>query len=65
MTVMAVSDITQDLIKAHEDGRDVNLNEVESQISAKYGLSLLTSLQLFHLITGKFLYPSERLNLED
>ena len=38
MTVMAISDIIQELIKAHEDGRDVNLNKVKSQISAKYGL---------------------------
>nr|CAG4649994.1 EOG090X02DF [Sida crystallina] len=38
LAVMAIADIIQELIKAHEEGRDVNLNKVKSQISSKYGL---------------------------
>jgi elongator complex protein 3 len=39
LTVMAIGDIIQELIKAQEDGRDLNLNKTKSQISSKYGLS--------------------------
>ena len=39
LSVMAIGDIIQELIKAHEDGRDLNLNKIKSQISSKYGLS--------------------------
>ena len=39
LTVMAIADIIQELIKANEEGRDINLNKVKSQISSKYGLA--------------------------
>ena len=38
LSVMAISDIIQELVKAREDGRDLNLNKTKSQISSKYGL---------------------------
>ena len=39
LNVMAISDIIQELVKAHEEKRDVNLNKTKAQISSKYGLS--------------------------
>lgn len=39
LTVMAIGDIIQELIKAQEAGRDTNLNKVKAQVSSKYGLS--------------------------
>nr|CAG4647725.1 EOG090X02DF [Moina brachiata]SVE92889.1 EOG090X02DF [Moina brachiata] len=39
LNVMAISDIIQELLKAHEEGRDVNLNKTKAQISSRYGLS--------------------------
>lgn len=38
LNVMAISDIIQELVKAQEEGRDVNLNKTKAQISSKYGL---------------------------
>lgn len=38
LSVLAISDIIQELVKAHESGKDVNLNKVKTQISSKYGL---------------------------
>nr|CAG4640687.1 EOG090X02DF [Eulimnadia texana] len=38
LSMQAISDIIQELIKAHEEGRDVNLNKVKTQISSLYGL---------------------------
>nr|CAG4650797.1 EOG090X02DF [Simocephalus serrulatus]SVE94115.1 EOG090X02DF [Simocephalus serrulatus] len=38
LSVLAISDIIQELIKAHESGKDVNLNKIKTQISSKYGL---------------------------
>ncbi|XP_062507795.1 elongator complex protein 3 [Corticium candelabrum] len=34
-----VSDIIRQLIEAHEQGKDVNLNRLKTQMSSKYGLS--------------------------
>ena len=38
LSVLAISDIIQELIKAHESGKDLNLNKIKTQISSKYGL---------------------------
>ena len=38
LMVMAIGDIIQELLKASEEGRDINLNKTKSQISSKYGL---------------------------
>lgn len=38
LSVLAIGDIIQELIKAHENGKDLNLNKVKTQISSKYGL---------------------------
>ncbi|XP_057366901.1 elongator complex protein 3 [Daphnia carinata] len=38
LSVLAISDIIQELIKAHENGKDLNLNKIKTQISSKYGL---------------------------
>ncbi|KAI9557579.1 hypothetical protein GHT06_017407 [Daphnia sinensis] len=38
LSVLAISDIIQELLKAHENGKDLNLNKVKTQISSKYGL---------------------------
>nr|CAG4641518.1 EOG090X02DF [Eurycercus lamellatus] len=39
LSVMAIGDIIQELIKAHDGGKDANLNKIKSQISSKYGLA--------------------------
>lgn len=36
--VIVVAEIIQHLLKAHEEGRDVNLNSLKSRISSEYGL---------------------------
>ena len=38
LSVLAISDIIQELLKAHESGKDLNLNKTKTQISSKYGL---------------------------
>nr|CAG4636835.1 EOG090X02DF [Ceriodaphnia reticulata]SVE72812.1 EOG090X02DF [Ceriodaphnia reticulata] len=38
LSVLAISDIIQELIVAHENGKDLNLNKIKTQISSKYGL---------------------------
>lgn len=37
--MITVSEIVKHLIKAHESGKDVNLNKIKTQISSKHGLS--------------------------
>lgn len=37
--ILTVSEIVKELVQAHEDGKDVNLNRIKSRISSKYGLS--------------------------
>nr|CAG4651648.1 EOG090X02DF [Triops cancriformis] len=39
LAVLAISDIIQELLKAHEEKRDVNLNKLKTSISSKYGLA--------------------------
>lgn len=38
LMVMVVSEIISQLIQAHEQGKDVNLNRIKSKVSSKYGL---------------------------
>lgn len=39
LKVMCIADIINELLRAHDEGRDVNLNKIKSQISSKYGLA--------------------------
>ncbi|XP_048757693.1 elongator complex protein 3 [Ostrea edulis] len=39
LMVMTVTEIVNQLIQAHNQGKDVNLNRIKSKISSKYGLS--------------------------
>lgn len=59
--VLVIGEIIQELIKSHEEGKDVNLNRMKSRISAKYGLE--SSPRLVDIIAAvpheakKFLLP--------
>ncbi|CAL8311933.1 unnamed protein product [Lota lota] len=39
LMMMTVADVIKQLVEAHEEGRDINLNKVKTKTSAKYGLS--------------------------
>ncbi|NWU69318.1 ELP3 protein, partial [Pterocles burchelli] len=39
LMMMTIADIIKQLIEAHEQGRDVNLNKLKTKTSAKYGLA--------------------------
>ncbi|KAM7062207.1 elongator complex protein 3 [Acridotheres tristis] len=39
LMVMTIADIIQQLLEAHEQGRDVDLNKLKTKTSAKYGLA--------------------------
>uniref|UniRef100_A0A8C5CW53 Elongator complex protein 3 n=1 Tax=Gadus morhua TaxID=8049 RepID=A0A8C5CW53_GADMO len=39
LMMMTVADVIQQLVEAHEEGRDINLNKVKTKTSARYGLS--------------------------
>lgn len=39
LMVLTVTEIVNQLIQAHQQGKDVNLNRIKSKISSKYGLS--------------------------
>ncbi|XP_038253890.1 elongator complex protein 3 isoform X1 [Dermochelys coriacea] len=39
LMMMTIADVIKQLIEAHEQGRDVNLNKVKTKTSAKHGLS--------------------------
>jgi elongator complex protein 3 len=59
--LLVIGEIIQELIKSHEDGKDVNLNKLKIKLSAKYGLE--TSPRLVDIIAAvpheakKFLLP--------
>lgn len=36
--VITIGEIIQELLKAHEENRDVDLNKLKTRISSKYGL---------------------------
>ncbi|CAG9798850.1 unnamed protein product [Chironomus riparius] len=36
--VMVIGEIIQELVKSHDEGKDVNLNRLKTKISSKYGL---------------------------
>lgn len=50
LMLLAVNDIIQELIKAHERGTDVNVNGIKTKISAKYCLE--TSPRLVDIISA-------------
>ncbi|XP_074641789.1 elongator complex protein 3 [Tubulanus polymorphus] len=39
LMVMTITDIINELVKAHEEGIDVNLNKIKTRVSSKYGIS--------------------------
>ncbi|XP_071386948.1 elongator complex protein 3 [Centroberyx affinis] len=39
LMMMTIADVIKQLVDAHEEGKDINLNKVKTQTSAKYGLS--------------------------
>uniref|UniRef100_A0A8C8RJB8 Elongator complex protein 3 n=1 Tax=Pelusios castaneus TaxID=367368 RepID=A0A8C8RJB8_9SAUR len=39
LMMMTIADVIKQLIEAHEQGKDVNLNKVKTKTAAKYGLS--------------------------
>ncbi|XP_063771109.1 elongator complex protein 3 [Pseudophryne corroboree] len=39
MMMMTIADVIKQLLEAHEQGKDVNLNKIKTKTSAKYGLS--------------------------
>ncbi|NXH79203.1 ELP3 protein, partial [Hydrobates tethys] len=39
LMMMTIADIIKQLVEAHEQGKDVNLNKLKTKTSAKYGLS--------------------------
>ncbi|XP_014249693.1 probable elongator complex protein 3 [Cimex lectularius] len=59
--VITIAEIIQELLAAHKDGRDVNLNRLKTRIASKYGLE--TSPKLVDIIAAvpqesrKILYP--------
>uniref|UniRef100_A0A671WRI9 Elongator complex protein 3 n=1 Tax=Sparus aurata TaxID=8175 RepID=A0A671WRI9_SPAAU len=38
LMMMTIADVIKQLVEAHEDGKDINLNKVKTKTSAKYGL---------------------------
>uniref|UniRef100_H2S4G6 Elongator complex protein 3 n=1 Tax=Takifugu rubripes TaxID=31033 RepID=H2S4G6_TAKRU len=38
LMMMTIADVIKQLVEAHEDGKDINLNRVKTKTSAKYGL---------------------------
>lgn len=48
--VMVISEIIQELLIAHRQGKDVNLNKMKTRISSKYGMS--TSPRLVDIIAA-------------
>lgn len=39
LMMMTIADVIKQLVDAHEEGKDINLNKVKTKTSAKYGLS--------------------------
>uniref|UniRef100_A0A3P8ZS16 Elongator complex protein 3 n=1 Tax=Esox lucius TaxID=8010 RepID=A0A3P8ZS16_ESOLU len=39
LMMMTIADVISQLVEAHEEGKDINLNKVKTKCSAKYGLS--------------------------
>ena len=48
--VQCIGDVINDLILAHQEGRDVNLNSLKTRMSSKYGLE--TSPRLVDIIAA-------------
>jgi elongator complex protein 3 len=59
--VLVIGEIIQELLKSHDDHKDVNLNRLKTRIASKYGLE--TSPRLVDIIAAvpheakKFLLP--------
>lgn len=48
--VLVIGEIIQDLLKAHQENKDVNLNKLKTRLSSKYGLE--TSPRLVDIIAA-------------
>ncbi|TNN31797.1 Elongator complex protein 3 [Liparis tanakae] len=44
LMMMTIADVIKQLVEAHEEGIDINLNKVKTKTSAKYGLEALPRL---------------------
>uniref|UniRef100_A0A8C3AN91 Elongator complex protein 3 n=1 Tax=Cyclopterus lumpus TaxID=8103 RepID=A0A8C3AN91_CYCLU len=44
LMMMTIADVIQQLVEAHEEGKDINLNKLKTKTSAKYGLEALPRL---------------------
>ena len=39
LLLLCIGDVIAELLQAHQDGRDVNLNKTKTRIASKYGIS--------------------------
>ncbi|KAK5903926.1 hypothetical protein CgunFtcFv8_007668 [Champsocephalus gunnari] len=44
LMMMTIADVINQLVEAHEEGKDINLNKVKTKTSAKYGLESMPRL---------------------
>lgn len=57
LNVMAISDIIQELVKAHEEGRDINLNKTKTHLSSHKSRPDTVSPTLLSWLTSSQQYP--------
>ena len=50
LLLLCIGDVIAELVQAHQEGRDVNLNKTKTRIASKYGLS--TSPRLVDIIAA-------------
>ena len=50
LLLLCIGDVISELVAAHQEGRDVNLNKTKTRIASKYGLS--TSPRLVDIIAA-------------
>ena len=50
LLLLCIGDVIAELVQAHQDGRDVNLNKTKTRLASKYGLS--TSPRLVDIIAA-------------
>ena len=50
LLLLCIGDVISELVQAHHDGKDVNLNKTKTRLSSKYGLE--TSPKLVDIIAA-------------
>ena len=60
LLLLCIGDVIAELVQAHQDGRDVNLNKTKTRIASKYGLE--TSPRLVDIIAA---VPSQYKKVEN